>query len=234
MGLVMGTGGSMPPPPPARARGTEPVLVQGRDPAKIGLLVAGAVLGMVVVMALGVAVGMSLHGRSDPVVEALPVLQPVELSRPAPPDVKPVFRTPPVADAAAGDEDDTGADRTSAGSTVLLGRLLDDASPKPNTATFIVPPLPEAPPGDTPHWLLRLTTGWHSVGPNPERAAKQFRRVAAARPKLPDGHLGLGVALIRLGHPDQALEPLCTASKLSPDYAALAKGPLDAIGADCP
>ena len=235
MGLVRGTGGSAAPPLPARARGTEPVLVQGRDPAKLGLIAAGAVLGVVLVMSLGVAVGMGLHGRAESAPEPLPVLQPVELSHPAPPDVKPVFRTPPVPGAGAADAEDTGsAGRVSAGTTVLLGRLLDDGSPKPDTPTFIVPPLPEAPPGETPHWLLRLTTGWRSVGPNPERAAKQFRRVAAARPKLPDGHLGLGVALIRLGHPEQAVEPLCAAAKLSHEYATLAQGPLDAIRATCP
>lgn len=234
MGLVMGTGGSMPPAPaaPPPSKRTEPVLVQGRDTAKLGLIAAGGVLGVVVVMALGVAVGMSLHRTAEP--EPVPVLQPVELTRPQAPDVQPVFRTPPPTPV-AGDEEDTGtAARPVAGMSVLLGRVLDDASAKPNAPTFLVPPLPEAPPGETPHWLVRLTTGWRSLGPNPERAAKQFRRVAAARPKLPDGHLGLGVALIRLGHPDQAVDPLCTASSLSPAYAALAKGPLDAIGARCP
>lgn len=236
MGLVMGTGGSMPPPPPvsSSARPTEPVLVQARDTAKLGLIAAGVVLGLVLVAALGVAVGMGIHHSSEPEPEPVPVLQPVELSHPQPPDVKPVFRTPPPTQV-AGDEEDTGtAARPVTGTSVLLGRLLDDASAKPNAPTFLVPPLPEAPPGETPHWLVRLTTGWRSLGPNPERAAKQFRRVAAARPKLPDGHLGLGVALIRLGHPDQAVDPLCTASSLNPTYAALAKGPLDAIGARCP
>lgn len=235
MGLVMGTGGSMPPPPPARARGTEPVLIEGRDPARVGLIAAASVLGVVVLLVVGVAVGMGLRDASAPAPAPLPVLQPVELSHPAPPDVKPVFRTPPVPGTAADDAEDTGNEpRSAAGAGVLLGRALDDGAPKPNTVTFMVPALPEAPPGETPHWLVRLATGWRSVGPNPERAAKQFRRVAAARPKLPDGHLGLGVALIRLGHPEQAGEPLCTASRLSQDYAALAKVPLDAIGQTCP
>lgn len=236
MGLVMGTGGSMPPPPPPRGRGTEPVLIEGRDPAKVGLMAAAGVLGVVLVLAVGMAVGMGLRDTAEPEPAPLPVLQPVELSHPAPSDVKPVFRTPPVPAAAVEPEaEDTGnTPRSVAGSGVLLGRALDDAAPKPGTTTFQVPPLPEAPPGETPHWLMRLATGWRSVGPNPERASKQFRRVASARPKLPDGHLGLGVALIRLGHPEQAVEPLCTASKLSPDYAALAKAPLDAIGQTCP
>lgn len=237
MGLVLGTGGAMPPPPvrgaASRARATEPVLIEGRDPARLGLIVAAGILGVVLVLAIGVAVGIGWHRSRQLPASPVPVLQPVELANPAPPETRPGFRTPSEVVGAPG-EDTGGSVRSPAGSTVVLGRASDDESAKPDAPRFVIPPMPEEPPGQKPHWVRRLSTGWRALDGDPERASKQFRRVTASRPRLPDGHLGLGVALIRLGQPAQAVVPLCTAAGLSPAFEALAKGPLDAIGRNCP
>lgn len=237
MGLVMGTGSAMPaprpPPPPRAAVHTEPVWVDSsHDTARLGLFAAGGVLLVALVLAVGVVTGMSLSAGATP--EPVPVLQPVELTTPPVATSGSRFRTPPAPPVDIPDVVDTGdALATVAGSTVPLGRLVDDEDVSDATPRFVIPALPPLPPGDKPRWVQRLATGWRALEAHPDRAVKQFRRVAAARPRLADAQLGLGVAFVRLGQPAEAVPRLCAAAG-DPVLAAAANGALDALGARCP